>query len=374
VLPVSVRPVRGRRDLRAFVKLPYRLHAADPLWAPPLRREIADRLSPSHPFFDHGSAEYFLARRGGEVVGRIAAASNRLHNETHEDRVGFFGFFECVDDPAVATALLDAAAEWARGRGHDMLRGPASLSVNDECGLLVDGFDTPPALLSPHNPPYYAALLETAGFHKAKDLLSYEGGSCFGPLPDRLSRAVKRLGERLRVTLRPIDTRDFEAEVERVRELYNAMWERNWGFVPMTAREIRHMARQLKPFVMPDLVPFAERDGRPIGFGLAVPDLNQPLLANRSGRLLPGALRILWALKRGKIHRARVLLLGVLPEYRGKGVDAMLWHWIWTRSERLGIDWGEAGWILEDNASMRNAALRSSFKHYKTYRLYERPL
>jgi GNAT superfamily N-acetyltransferase len=329
-----------------------------------------------NPFFEHAEAEYFIAERGSEVVGRIAAISNRLHNETHGDRVGFFGFFESVDQQEVADALFAAASDWFRARGHDVLRGPASFSVNDECGLLVQGFETPPALMMPHNPSYYIGLLERAGFAKAKDLWVYQGGSeeRYVPVPERLARATELIRQRQGIMLRPLNMRDFEGEVERIKELYNTAWERNWGFVPMTEHEIDHLAEQFKPVVIPELVPMAEKDGKLIGFGIALPDLNVVFRTNRSGRLFPVIFRLLWALKMKRIRRARILLLGVVPAYQGKGVDAMLYHWIWTKSAERGIYWGEAGWILEDNPAMNAGLEKMTFRVYKIYRLYDRRL
>jgi GNAT superfamily N-acetyltransferase len=342
-----------------------------------LRRDMAALLSRTkNPFFEHAEAEYFLAQRSGEVVGRIAAISNRLHNETHEDRVGFFGFFECIDDQSVADALFEAAAEWCRARGHDLLRGPASFSTNDECGVLVDGFETPPTIMMPHNPRYYVQLIERAGFIKAKDLWVYQGGSeeRYVPVPERLARATELIRQRQGILLRPLDMGDFEGEVERIKELYNSAWEKNWGFVPMTEREIDHLAEQFKPVVIPELVPMAEKDGKLIGFGIVLPDLNVVFRRNRSGRLFPVVIRLLWALKMRRIRRARILLLGILPAYQGKGIDAMLYHWIWTKSGDRRIYWGEAGWILEDNPAMNAGLEKMTFRVYKTYRLYDRPI
>ena len=373
---MRIRIVEGPAELRRFVDLPYRLHARERRWVPPLRLDVRRRLARrSNPFFDHGDAAYFLAERGGVAVGRIAAILNRLHDETHGDGAGFFGFFECEPDAAAARGLFDAAAEWVRGRGYRVLRGPASFSTNDECGLLVDGFDTPPTILTPWNPPYYVELVEAAGFRAAKDLLGFAGGHPDHPVPgpERLARASARLEQRLGLTLRALDPRRFWAEVDAVRALYNGAWGRNWGFVPMTSRELDRMARELRPIHISDLVPFVERAGEVVGFGLALPDLNQVLRTNRAGRLLPGALRVLWALRRKRFRRARILLLGVRPDYRGKGVDALLWNWIWTRAAAHGIGWGEASWILADNAGMRNAAERMGFRAYKTWRLYDRP-
>ncbi|HEY3012184.1 MAG TPA: GNAT family N-acetyltransferase [Gemmatimonadales bacterium] len=342
-----------------------------------MRRDVQTLLSRTkNPFFEHAEAEYFIAERDGEVLGRVAAISNRLHNETHGDRVGFFGFFESIEDQAVADGLFEAAASWCRTRGHDVLRGPASFSVNDECGLLVDGFETPPTLMMPHNPRYYVGLLERAGFTKAKDLWVYQGGSQerYVPVPERLARATELIRQRQGITLRRLNLEDFRGEVERIKELYNSAWERNWGFVPMTEHEIDHLAEQFKPVVIPELVPMAEKDGKLIGFGIALPDLNVVFRKNRSGRLFPMVLRLLWALKAKRIRRARILLLGVAPDYQGKGVDAMLYHWIWTKSGERGIYWGEAGWILEDNPAMNAGLEKMTFRVYKTYRLYDRPL
>jgi GNAT superfamily N-acetyltransferase len=374
---LRVRAARTRRDIKRFIDLPYRLHARDPVWVPPLRRDVALLLSRTkNPFFEHGEAEYLIAERNGEVVGRIAAISNRLHNETHDDKVGFFGFFESVDDQAVANALLSAAADWCRSRGHDVLRGPASFSVNDECGLLVDGFETPPTLMMPHNPRYYVPLLERAGFAKAKDLWVYQGGTEEGyvPVPERLARGTELIRQRQGITLRSLNMRDFEGEVERIKELYNAAWEKNWGFVPMTEHEIDHLAEQFKPVVIPELVPMAEKDGKLIGFGIALPDLNVVFRRHRSGRLFPMIVDLLLSLKMKRIRRARILLLGVHPEYRGKGIDAMLYHWIWTKSGERRIYWGEAGWILEDNPAMNAGLEKMTFRVYKTYRLYDRAI
>ncbi|MGH7562546.1 MAG: GNAT family N-acetyltransferase [Gemmatimonadales bacterium] len=330
-----------------------------------------------NPFFEHAEAEYFLAERDGAVVGRIAAIANHLHNRTHGDRVGFFGFFESENEQAVADALLAAAAAWLRSGGFETMRGPASFSTNDECGVLVDGYDTPPVLMMPHNPRYYVDLIERAGLHPARNLLVYQHGDPSGntpPVPERLERAVELVRTRLGITLRPIRMREFAAEVERVKELYNRAWERNWGFVPLTAHEIDHLAAQFEPIVVPDLVPFAEKDGQVVAFALALPDLNTILRTNRSGRLFPVILRILWARKTRRLHRCRIALLGVLPEYRGKGIDAVLYHWIWTRGAKLGYGWGEAGWILEDNAAMNAGLVKMGFTVYKTYRLYDRSL
>ena len=364
-------PVRGRSDLEAFVALPYRLHRGLPGWTPLLRRDVRTVLDPArNPFFDHAERQLFLARRRGRVVGRVAAIHDRLHNETHADHAGFFGFFETVDDPDVAGALFDAAAAWLRGRGRETLRGPLNPSINDEAGLLVDGFETPSVLMMPHNPRYYPALVEGAGFRKAKDLLAFQSTGTV--LPERLVAATEVVSKRYGVTWRHIDMKRFPDEVALLQQLFNAGWERNWGAVPLTDREAEHLAAQLKPLVVPGLVVFAEHEGRTIGFGAAVPDFNVALRANPSGRLLPGVLKVLWASRH--ITRLRVLLLGVRPEWQGRAVDALLYRRIWEDGYAKGYRWAEAGWILEDNHAMINGLVRMGFEVYKTYRVYERPI
>lgn len=368
---VAVTPVTSSRELRAFVAFPYDLHRHDPHWTPLLRRDVNILLSPGrNPFYEHAEATHFLARQGERVLGRISAIHNRLHNEVHGDRVGFFGFFECIDAQEVADALFAAAQAWVRARGLTVLRGPASPSINDEVGLLVDGFQTPSVLMMPHNPAYYVHLLERAGFVKAMDLLAYERVA--EELPARLLQGALRLERRQGITLRCLDLGRFDEEVGLVKELYNQAWEHNWGFVPMTGREIEHLAAQLRPVVVKELVVFACQGGRPIGFAVALPDLNVALRRNPSGRLFPGLLEVLWA-ARG-IDRVRVMLLGALREWKGRGVDVLLYKAIWEEARRKGFVWGEAGWILEDNHAMRNGLTRMGFEVYKTYRVYDRPV
>ena len=337
--------------------------------------EMRDRLDRArHPFFKHAEAEFFLAERNGRVVGRIAAIENRAHNALHEDKVGFFGCYESEDDQSVTDALIATAAGWVRARGLDTLRGPVNLSVNDESGLLVDGFEYPPTIMMPHNPASYPRMLECTGLVKAKDLFVYRGGDHdrFVPIPERLQRATAMLATRYGITLRALDMTRWDEELAAIKEIYNSAWEKNWGFVPMTDAEIDHLAAQLRPLVIPELIPMAERDGKLVGFGITLPDLNEALKMHRGSIL--GALRGLWMIRRRQIRRARIPLLGILPEVRGKGVDAMLYGWIWSRSGERNIYWGEAGWILEDNQAMNAGLEKMTFRVYKTYRLYDKPL
>jgi GNAT superfamily N-acetyltransferase len=250
------------------------------------------------------------------------------------------------------------------------VRGPASFSTNDEAGLLVEGFDTPGTLMMAHNPSYYPRLVEGAGFVKVMDLFAYERVSA--DFPERLRRGTDALKKRYEIRIRELDMKRFDAEVDLVKAIYNQAWEKHWGFVPMTDAEIAFLARQLKPIVVPGMVGFAEKGGEVVGFVVARPDLNVALRKNPSGRMFPGILKVLWA-ARG-IDRARIILLGLRPEWRGKGVDALLYRWVWEQALTKGIRWGEAGWILEDNHPMRNGLARMGFQAYKTYRMYDRPV
>lgn len=371
---VEVRAVAGRSDLDRFIKLPWQLYRNDPNWVAPLLvevRKVLDRAQ--HPFHQHAQVEYFLAWRGRDVVGRIAAIVNHQYNEFHGEQAGFFGFFEAIDDDAVAAALLKAAEDWLRARGMKSCSGPFNFSTNDELyspGILIAGFDQPPAVLMAHNLPYYARLVEKAGYDKAKDLLAYWMEA--NQTPDRLVRGLARLQRSSKVTIRPINLREFDQEVDRIKQIYNAAWERNWGFVPMTDAEFSYMAKSLRPIVDPRFILIAEAEGRPIGFAIELPDLNQPL-KHVNGRLFPTGLFKFLYYKR-KINSVRVLTLGLVPEWRGKAIDSMLIVKLMEASQPTGIARGECSWILEDNLPMRNWLERTGAWVYKTYRVYSKSL
>lgn len=370
---VEVRPVRGPGELNRFIRFPWRIYAGDPAWVPPLiadMKMVLDRQK--HPFHRHAEVEYFLAWRGGEPVGRIAAAINHLHNEFHEERTGVFGFFETVADEAVAEALLKAAEDWLRDRGMDRIRGPFSFSTNEEAplGLLVEGFETPPMVMMGHAPSYYARLIEASGYVKEKDLLAYYIDD--QKPPERLVRGVERLQRAEGIRVRPLSMSRFRDEVRIIKEIYNSAWERNWGFVPMTDEEFAHLAKQLRPIVDPNLCLIAEVDGEPVGFALALPDFNQ-VLRRLNGRLFPvGLLKLLWY--RRKIDGLRVLTLGLKPGYRRKGLDAMMYLRIFEAGTRAGYVRAECSWILEDNWEMRRGLERLGARVYKTYRIFEKTL
>ncbi len=368
---LGVREVRTGRDLARFVDLPYRLYRGDPCWAPPLRRDVRRQLSAGrNPFFAHGEVACFLAERGGRAAARAAAIVNRAHNEFHGDGTGFFGFFESREDAEAARAVLESCAQWLRARGMQAMRGPTSLSTNDECGLLVEGFQHRPTLLTPHNPPGYATLLEASGLAKVKDMYLYQ--HLVTALPERLVRGAHLVIRRQGVTLRALRKERMREDLGLLRGLYSSGWERNWGFVPMSEQEIDAMAAELTPIVEPELVVFIERAGETLAFAAAIPDMNEALRKNPGGRLFPGILRVLWAAR--SIRRVRILLLGIRPDVQGLGLDAPMFEWIWRKAGELGYEWGEAGWVLEDNAAMNNALLRFGFERYKTLRLFERAL
>ena len=371
-----VEKVRDSRELKTFVLFPWKVYAGDPHWVPPLIGSMMKMLDKSHhPFHAHADVEYFLARRRGdrggnqpgEVVGRIAAIVNHAHNTFHEETTGFFGFFETVEDPEVASLLLETAASWLRERGMTVMRGPASFSSNEEWGLLVDGFDRPPMVMMPYNPPAYAEHLERHGLEPSKDLVAYYMTE--QDLTGRIGKLKERLQRNSPIEIRTLEKKRFAQEVEIVRDLYNAAWEKNWGFVPMTNDEIDHMAKELKSVVDSEIVVFAELEGKPIGFALALPNVNQAV-QKANGRLFPfGLLKIL--LEARKIREIRVLTLGVLKEYRGMGADILMYMSLYENGIRRGYRAGEFSWILEDNQPMRRALDQIGAQVYKTYRLYD---
>jgi hypothetical protein len=373
---LDVVPVTTRRDLRRFVDLPWRLfdRTSHPQWVPPLRATVYDALDRAkNPFYADADRELFLAFRDGVPVGRIAAIENRAHNRFHGDRTGFWGFFECVDDGAVADALFEAAARWLATRGLDTMRGPMNPSTNYECGLLIDGFEHRPSFMTTWNPPYYATLCDGAGLEKAKDLVAYwiPMGDASWSMPPVFERLAERALEKSRVAFRDLDLRKFEQELEVCWDVYNAAWERNWGFVPMSKEEFVHMARDMKPLINPRYAFAADVDGRTVAFMLAVPDYSGVLQRIGNGRLFPtGALRLL--LGKRAIHDWRVMALGLRRDYRARGI-LPLFAWEAFRRGREAREQGaEASWILEDNEPMNRAMVAMGTRIYRRWRVYDR--
>lgn len=373
---VAVTPVRTRADRDAFILFPYAHYRDDPNWVPPLVMERRDFLDPrKNPFFEFGKVELFLARRGGAVVGRIAAVNDARYNDFHGVRHGWFGLFESVDDPTVARGLFDAAAGWLRASGLTAMLGPASFSSNGEFGALLEGFDASPVVLMSYNPRYYPALYEAAGFAKAKDLYAYELASDVPP-PEKVARIADKIRQRDGVVVRPVRMDDFANEVRRIKDIYNAAWEKNWGFVPMTEREFDHMAREMKSLVVADLLLIAEVGGEPVAFSMTLPDANIALKA-AGGRLtrfgLPiGLAKLVLAARR--IKRLRLVTLGIKEGFRRRGLDAILYLDTLRTARRLGYTGGEISWTLEDNHLVNRAIESMGGRRYKTYRVYERAL
>jgi GNAT superfamily N-acetyltransferase len=366
---MQVIPVRSTDQLGAFIRLPWSIYRDDPNWVPPLIRDVRSAFDRSkHPFHEHSEVQAFLALRDGKPVGRIAAIRNRNHEKFHEEPVGFFGYFECVNDQAVAEALFDTAAGWVSQRGLRVMRGPTSFSTNETTGFLIDGDDGPPMLMMAYNPPYYIELAQRYGFREAKTLVAYWIDSNIPP--DFLVRAAPLIEKRYEVRLRPMRMDRFTEELATVRSIYNQAWEKNWGFVPMTDAEIDHMAAELKPIVDPNLALFVDTpDGESIGFALGLPNFNL-VLQRMNGRLFPfGVLKALYHGR--KIHQMRVIALGLVEEYRGKGIDGLLYLGLIQNGAARGITECEQSWVLEDNLKMRAAIEKLNGRVYRRYRLYD---
>ena len=343
---------------------------------PPLLRLQRELFSPKrNPFFQHADVCLFLARRDGEVVGRISAQIDREHNRYHDERTGFFGFFECVHDPDVAAALLATAEEWLCERGMERVRGPLNFSINGEVGLLVEGFDSPPQILMPYTQRYYLDLLEGCGYDRVQDLLAWRWQS--QPVPEGPARMVRELRARPEISVRIANMKRFDEEVRTILDLYNEAWSENWGFVPATEAEARQMSSDLKFLADPHIVPFVEIDGRPAGVALAVPNLNEAI-HDLDGRLLPfGFIKLLWRLKVRRPKTGRLLLLGVRKEYRTRryaGLAYLLCDEIYHQARKRGYEWAEFSWTLEDNHIINSLITKIGCTHYKTYRIYEKSL
>jgi len=363
-------------DTLRFIKAQWLFYKDDPNWVPPMLMDRKKLLNVhKNPFFKHSQIQLFLAEHDGQIVGRIAAIINDNHNKEHADKVGFYGFFECINDQGVATSLLTAAEQWLRDKGMDTVRGPVNPSLNDECGLLVDGFSGPPVILMTYNPPYYAQLIEGAGYEKSQDLYAYLLRN-ENYVSDKMKRLFDMVVKRNQLVFRGLDFKNkdqFKTDVNTIKYIYNEAWEKNWGFVKFTDEEFDFLAADLKQIADPNLVFIVESKGRVAGFCLALPDVNQSLIHNKRGGLLQGAYHLLTKSK--KIDLCRIIVLGVLPEFRNTGIDAAIYMEIGERAKRRGILLGEASWILESN-EMMNKGLTSTMQgeRYRTYRLYDKGL
>ncbi|MGC9361812.1 MAG: GNAT family N-acetyltransferase [Candidatus Syntrophosphaera sp.] len=370
---ISIKAVETKKDLKDFIMLPFEFYKNDPNWVPPLISDQKKFFSPRHnPFFEHSEARLFLAEKDGKIAGRISAHTNTRHNLEHKDNIGFFGFFECVDDAKVAGALFQKAREWNKEKGKDAIRGPLNFTINDEVGLLIDGFDTPPMLMMPHNPPYYQKLFEDNGLKKAMDLYAFYSDR--DDIPERLARLnealIKRTGVRIHTLSK--NKKQRRKDLETIFQIYTEAWQYNWGSVPLTEKEFQHLADELLPLADPDLVLFAEIDGKPVGFSLSIPNYNE-VLKVMNGRVNP--ITIIKALiAKHRISTSRCIIMGVIKEYQGRGIDTILNYHSYKTGIRKNVNRSEFSWVLETNEMMIRVADILGARIYKTYRIYEKPV
>ncbi len=371
-----IEEVLTKRQLGEFIDFPHALYEKDPNYVPELyvgQKELLWKPD-NHPFFDHSDMRLYLARKNGKVVGRIASILNNNHIEYTRKPEGFFGFFDCENDQDTANALLNQASKWLKSQQLDTLCGPINQSTNNTCGLLVEGFDTPPVVMMPYNAPYYQDLLKNWGLEKRVDLLAYEvdKGSTDSKALQLMDRLISRL-ESKGIVIRSIDTRDFKNEVRKIREVYNKAWDKNLGFVPMTENEFKVTAKELKMILDPRFGIVAEKKGEIIGFAIGIPDINQIQIDMPKGRLLPtGIFKLLF--RKSKVTTLRVMMLGVLEEYRKLGIEACLYGKIIRNAEGTPIKKAECSWMLEHNYMMNHAIEQINGRAYKRYRIFEKAI
>ncbi|HLH54282.1 MAG TPA: N-acetyltransferase [Verrucomicrobiae bacterium] len=364
---------RSSRDIARFLNVSYGIYQDDPCWVAPILMDLKKVFTDENPLFEHARMQLWVARKNGRDVGRIAGIADESYNRSAQKKSAFFGFFESINDPGVSHSLVSALGDWARAQNLQYLQGPMNPTTNDECGLLIEGFDSPPVFMMTYNPRYYVSLLEAEGFRKAKDLLAFHMDLAKIPM-DRLGRIAQKVRKRNpELVFRPILRKTLEADIGKVKEVYNAAWEANWGFVPMTDAEVDFMAKRLKPLLMEGLIWLVEAGSEPVGFLLALPDYNPAMQPLRGHLLTPKLLGFLpYALGWKRPTRTRVLTLGVKEKYRSKGLEsAML-----IEGLKVGFDAGvresEASWILEDNVMMCRILEAIGGRVYKKYRIYER--
>lgn len=370
---MTIEQVSNKKDLDQFIRFPWKVYQGNRNWVPPLISEMKFILSDENPFFRHAEAAYFLARRNGEAVGRIAAIVDRNHINIHNEQTGFFGFFECLADVSIAHSLLNVASGWLKERDIEIVRGPMNPSTNDECGFLLEGFDSPPMIMTTYTPAYYLDYMEQCGLRKAKDLYAYLSVIKDVSAGDRLERLASVIKARVPgLVVRPANMKHFQKELEAVKEIYNSAWSHNWGFVPMTDQEIESMAKRLKQLIVPELLIMVEVNGNPAAFFMAVPDYNQ-VLSKINGKLGPVEIvKFLWYSR--KISDIRVLTMGVKDEFRKKGIEGLLYLESFKAAMRKGYERAEMSWVLEDNELMKKGCEVMGGKLYKKYRIYEKKI
>lgn len=374
-MAVEIREAVSKKQIGQFIDFAHDLYKDDKNYVPELymaQKEMFDRKK--YPFFEYGDVKCFLAYQGEKIVGRIAAIKNQRYNDYHKSNIGFFGFFEFIESQEVASALLDAAKEWLADENYDYLMGPTNFTTNETAGFLVDGFDEPPKIMMTYNFPYYDRTLKSLGLEKEMDLYAYmiysfEASDKSIKLSQMLEERLKRTG----ITIRNISIKDFKTEVERIKVIYNAAWENNWGFVPFTENEFKHLADGLKMLADEDFAYIAEHDGVPVGFSISLPNINEITIDFKKGRLLPfNIIKLL--LKKNKTKSVRILATGILEDYRKKGIEAIFFAKNILEARKRKLIGGEASWILESNDEMVKSAEKLNGIRYKTYRLYKLPL
>lgn len=358
-----------RRELKEFIRFPFTLYKGDPNFSPELIRDQQEHFSSKNPFFNHAEVKFFLARDGSKILGRVASIVNHAHNTRHDDKAGFFGFFESVDSRDVSGTLLKRVSEELQSAGLQVIRGPMNFSTNEQCGLLIEGYDAPPMLLTPYNPPYYHSLLEDFGMYKSKDLLAFVSTPP-AVVPEKIARVAK-IAEKKGIRVRQIKKELLNEELMIFGEIYNESWKNNWGFIPLEKDELAYMSKKLKQVIAPELTFIAEKDREAVGFLGFLPDFNL-VLRKMMGKITP--LSILKALYyHSRIEDLRLLLFGVKPRYRHRGVDAIM-----LREATLATTGRykryEFSWVLEDNEPVKSIAAFGGGKVYKRYRIYEKDI
>ncbi|WP_417317527.1 hypothetical protein [Emcibacter sp.] len=377
---LEIKEVTDGKLLKDFIRVPYMIFRDDSAYIPPLEMERMDILSrDKNPYFEHAEAGYWVARRNGETVGRISAQMDQLVQKYHGEKSGHFGFFDCIDDQSVADALLDTAENWLREKGAVKVIGPFSLSINEETGMLVNGFDKPPSLMMAHSRPYYESLVRNHGYEKVKDVWAYWLDISQEILPPAVDKLVKRTFEGDKITIRPIDMKNYDRDLATILDIFNDAWSDNWGFIPFTDNELKQVAKDMKLLIRPDFTYIAEMEGEPQAMMVTLPNLNE-VIRDLNGKLFPfGIFKLLWRLKIHPSYKTvRVPLMGVRQKYQNGMIGgAMAFSLIETcriHAAAAGCTHAELGWVLEENTRLQKMLETIGCAHYKTYRLFGREL
>ena len=370
VKDVQVENVKSKSELKNFIHFPWKVYKGDPNWVPPLVMDLKEKLNKEkNPFFEHADMSLFLAYKNNKITGRIAAILDENHNKVHNEKTVFFGLYESFDDVDTASSLLDKVSDWGKEKGMEALRGPMSLSMNDECAFLLEGFDSPPVILMPYNPPYYLDLMETYGLKKAKDLFAFYMKKDH-KTAEKVQRIVDSVREKTSITLRPVNKKNLDEEVEKIMFIYNNAWEKNWGFVPWTENEIKYLAEKFKHSADPNIIILAEDKGKPVGLAFGLPNFNEAI-KKMGGKLTPlGIIKFL--VYRRKIKGIRAVIFGIVEEYRQTGLSYLLYSELAKNAKARGYEWCESSWQLEDNDSVNRFAASIGGEISKKYRIFEK--